>query len=171
MKKILLLTGFVLLMVLAACGSSEEDEVLEYHNKMVDEINPKIDEIEMMYDEISTAAMEDEAKAIEIFENGLIPLVEEMKEYFESQKVKSDVAKEYHQMRLDLTNKLYEVVQKEHEFLTVLIDPAATEEEILEIETQVDDLNAEAFELDEAAAEHWDSLVEEYGFEEEEINE
>ncbi|WP_047983601.1 hypothetical protein [Ornithinibacillus californiensis] len=163
-KLVLLLTGVVLMMVLVACSSPEADEVLEYHNAMADTINPKLDQIPTMYNEITSAATDEEA--IEIFDKKLIPLIGEIKEFYDSQSVEYNVTKEYHNLNVELVNAMNDVVLKEKEYFEAFLDPNATEEDILALEAEMDELNAIAEEKDAAVTERWEALVEEYAFEE-----
>lgn len=165
MKKLALLAGLVLMMVLAAC-SPEADEVLDYHNAVVDNINPKIEQIPDLYEKVWAAATEDEA--IEVFDNELIPLMDEIKAYFDKQEVEHDVAKEYHGLYVELVQSMNDVVAKEKEYLAALIDPNTSEEDVLAIEEELNELNKVAEDNDTAVTDHWESLKEEYDFVDEE---
>lgn len=166
MKKILGVIGIIFIMVLAACSSPEADEVLEYHNAMAENINPKIDKIDELYTKVAAAASDEEA--LEVFDNELVPLIGEIRDYYDSQKVESDVAKEYHKLHLELVDAMDNVVQKEKEYLSAFLDENSTEEDILALEEELDELTEVAAEKDKAVSDHWDSLIEKYDFIEEE---
>jgi hypothetical protein len=153
-------------MVLAACSSPEADEVLEYHNAMAENINPKLDEIDTIYTKVASAATDEEA--LEIFDTELVPLLDEIKDYYEKQDVVTDVAKEYHNLHVDLVSAMNDVVLKEKEYLTAFLDENTTEEDILALEAELDELNKVAADKDQAVADRWDELVEKYDFIEEE---
>jgi hypothetical protein len=166
MKKILTVIGIMFIMVLAACSSPEADEVLEYHNEMAENINPKLDEIDTIYTKVASAATDEEA--LEIFDTELVPLLDEIKDYYEKQDVVTDVAKEYHKLHVDLVNAMNDVVLKEKEYLTAFLDESTSEEDILALEAELEELNEVAAEKDQAVADRWDELVEKYDFIEEE---
>ncbi|WP_026907245.1 hypothetical protein [Paucisalibacillus globulus] len=166
MKKVLLLlTGFALMM-LVACSSPEADEVLDYHNEMVDEINPKLEQIDGLYSKIDSLATDQEA--IEVYDNELLPLLTEIKEYYDTQSLEYDVAKEYHNLHVELANAMYDAVAKEKEFVEAFISESVTEEELLALEAELVELNTIATDADEAVTDSWESLKEEYDFIEEE---
>ncbi|WP_096274154.1 hypothetical protein [Paucisalibacillus globulus] len=165
-KLLLLLVGLTLMVVLAACSSPEEDEVLDYHNAMVDEINPKLEQVDGLYTKIETVATDEEA--LEVYDNELLPLLTEIKEYYESQSLEHDVAKDYHSLHIELANAMYDAVEKEREFVEAFLDTTKSEEDLLALETELVELNTIAAEKDKAVTDHWESLREEYDFIEEE---
>lgn len=165
MKKLALLAGLVLMMVLVAC-SPEADEVLEYHNGIVDNVKPKLEEIPNVYNNVFAAASEQEA--IEVFDNELLPLMKEVEDYFDKQELEHEVSKEYHGLYVELVQSMNEVLAKEKEFLTAIMDPNTTEEDLLTIEEELTALNKVAEDKDEEIAKHWESLQEEYDFVDEE---
>jgi hypothetical protein len=166
MKKLLVvLTGFAFLM-LGACSSPEADEVLEYHNTMVDEINPKLEQIDELYTKIQAVATEQEA--LDVYENELLPLLTDIKGYYESQTLEHDVAKEYHNLHVELVDAMYAAVAKEKEFVEALLDTEASEEDLLALDAELVELNTIAEEKDKAVTDKWESLKEEYDFIEEE---
>lgn len=166
MKKLLLVvTGLVLAMVLAACSSPEEDEVLEYHNAIVDEVHPLLDKLTSLYEQMN--AIETEEEVIDLYDNEIIPLVNEINEYYDGQKVEYDATKEYHKLNQDLANSLEATVLKEKEFFDALLDENTTEEELMTLDQEVVELNALTEEKNNAVADHYDYLIEEFNFIEE----
>ncbi|WP_042146799.1 hypothetical protein [Paucisalibacillus sp. EB02] len=165
-KILLLLVGLALMVVLAACSSPEADEVLDYHNAMVDEINPKLEQIDGLYTKIDT--VETDQEALEVYDNELLPLLTEIKEYYDSQSLEYDVAKEYHSLHVELANAMYDAVIKEKEFVEAFLDESKSEEDLLALEAELVELNTIAGEKDKAVSDHWESLREEYDFIEEE---
>ncbi|WP_010095350.1 B12-binding domain-containing protein [Ornithinibacillus scapharcae] len=165
MKKLALLAGLVLMMVLAAC-SPEADEVLDFHNGVVDNVKPKIEEIPEIYNNVFAAATEEEA--IEVFDNELMPLMKEIEDYFNKQELEHDVAKEYHGLYVDLVKSMSDVLAKEKEYLTALTDPNSSEDDVLALEEELNELNKVAEDKDKAVTDHWESLQEEYDFVDEE---
>ncbi|GGA65561.1 hypothetical protein [Ornithinibacillus halotolerans] len=165
MKKLMLvLTGIAVIFLLGACSSPESDEVLEYHNDLVDYINPKLDEIPELYNKMAVAETDEEA--MDIFENELQPLVADMKDYLDSQSLEHDVAKKYHNLNVELVNAMSDVLAKEKEFLDALLDPEVSEEVLVTLETELTELDNIVIEKEQEVSDHWDSLVEEYDFEE-----
>ena len=162
---LLLLTGFALMM-LVACSSPEADEVLDYHNAMVDEINPKLEQIDSIYTKIET--VETDQEALEVYDNELLPLLTEIKEYYDSHSLEYDVAKDYHNLHVELANAMYDAVVKEKEFVEAFTDENISEEDLLALEAELVELNTIATDADKAVADSWESLKEEYDFIEEE---
>lgn len=162
MKKTILFLSASFFIILAGCSSAEEDEVLEYHNDFVDYTNPKLEEIEELGNEMDTAETNEEAYEIENDE--IIPIVEDIKAYFDDQDPKEDVTKEYHDLRAAWADNYYEGFQAEDEAYEALLDDSGDEAD--ELFDEADDQIAQANEDVEKANEKWDDIVDEYEFEE-----
>ena len=164
-KTLLLVTGLVLAMVLVACSSPEADEVLEYHNAVVDTIHPKLDQLTSIYDQMNSVETEEEV--IDMYDNEIIPLVNEIIGFYDSQTAEHDATKEYHKLNQELASSIEAAVLKEKEFFDALIDPNISEEELLALDAEVVELNAISEEKSDAVAKHYDHLIEEFDFVEE----
>ncbi|MBC5637780.1 hypothetical protein H8S33_13265 [Ornithinibacillus sp. BX22] len=166
MKRLLLVvTGLVLAMVLAACSSPEADEVLEYHNAVVDEVHPLMDKLASLYEQMTVMETEDEV--IDLYDNEIIPVVNEINDYYDGQKIEYDATKEYHKLLQEQANSLEATVLKEKEFFEALLDENTTEEELMTLDQEVVELNTITEEKNKAVADHYDYLLEEYNFIEE----
>lgn len=175
MRKTLGLISILLLMVLAACSSPEEEELLDYHNDIVDKVKPKLDEIEElsndMYNEISMAETDEEVYNVlndfyDTFTDEIIPLTEEVQEFYDSQELETEDAQEYHEMRKDAATKLNEAISIEHETYGKLLEDEITEDEFFMELVESEEMAEEAIEIDNEADEKWDELSDEYDFEE-----
>lgn len=166
MKRLMVFASILLFTFAAACSSAEEDEVLDYHNDLVDELNPKMDEIDALYNEMSTAATDEEVD--EIFQDKMIPLTEEVQTFFDEQEkeLETDVAKDYHEMRKNAAMKLNEAITLEYETIEQIIAGELEENEIMEAIEESENMANEALELDAEAEEKWEELSDEYDFEE-----
>lgn len=165
MKKLLLLLTAFGLMMLVACSSPEEDEVLKYHNGMVEEINPKLEEFDTLYAKIDPMAP-DEA-ALDVYENELLPLLADIKEYYENQTLEYEVTKEYNELHIEFADAMYNAVEKEKEYVAAYLDDSVSQEEFDALGVELDKLNNIAMEKDKAVTDKVKSLKEEYNFEEE----
>lgn len=175
MRKTLGLISILLLMVLAACSSPEEEELLDYHNNIVDEVKPKLDEIEEisneMYNELSMAETDEEVYNVldgfyDTFTDEIIPLTEEVQDFYDSQDLETEEALEYHEMRKAAATKLNEAINVEHETYGKLLDDEITEDEFFMDLVESEEMAEEAIELDQEADEKWDEISDEYDFEE-----
>ena len=166
MKKFFLFVGIFFVVMLAACSSAEGDEVLEYHNGFVDNINDRGSEIEQLNQKMDEAATDEEV--YEISENEIIPVIDEMKGYMDKQDPETDVVKEYHQLRMDWFNTWSEGYYLENEALDKYISQSASEDETDELMNQSIDKFTEAATLNEKADQRAEELIEEYNFEKEE---
>src|SRR5690625_8008754 len=97
MRKVWLFVGIALMVIVSACSSPEAEEVLNYHNDMVDDMNPKLDQIEGLYGEMETVETEEEA--VEIHTDKILPLIAELKDSFDQQDQKEEEPKKYHNRR------------------------------------------------------------------------
>src|SRR5690625_7442897 len=114
MRKVWLFVGIALMVIVSACSSPEAEEVLNYHNDMVDDMNPKLDQIEGLYGEMETVETEEEA--VEIHTDKILPLIAEIKEFFDSQDPNEDATKEYHKVTSKSIDLLRESDTLEHDF-------------------------------------------------------
>lgn len=169
MRKVLLFLGIALMVIVTACSSPEADEVLEYHNDMVDDMNPKLDKIEELYGEMDTVETEEEA--VEIHTDKILPAIAEIKDFFDSQDPKEDVTKEYHEMRAKAIDSLSESVQMENDIFVQLINDEVDEDGLMTLMEEADEKSMEAVDQDEEANKRWEEISEEFNFEEDEIEE
>jgi len=167
MRKVLLFLGIALMVIVTVCSSPEADEVLNYHNDMVDDMNPKLEQIEELYGEMETVDTEEEA--VEIHTDKILPVITEIKEFFDSQDPKEDVTKDYHEMRSKSINSLSESIQMENDIFVQLLSEEMDEEELMTLMEESEAKAMEATEQDEEANEKWEDISEEFDFEEDEI--
>src|SRR5690625_607803 len=169
MRKVWLFVGIALMVIVSACSSPEAEEVLNYHNDMVDDMNPKLDQIEGLYGEMETVETEEEA--VEIHTDKILPLIAEIKEFFDSQDPKEDATKEYHKLRSKSIESLSESVQMENDIFVQLLSDEMDEDELMALMEEADEKSTEAVDQDEEANKKWEEISEEFDFEEDEIEE
>lgn len=161
-KRIVLFLGAGFLTLITACSSPEEKEVLTYHNDFVDYTNPKLEEIEDLDDKIEKADTKEEAYDIE--DNEIIPLIKDIKDYFDEQEPEEEVTKKYHELRSSWADKYYEGFQVEDEAYEALLGESG--EEADDLFADADGKLEEASEDLEKANEEWDAIVDEYNINE-----
>lgn len=163
-KTKLFFVGIVLSFVIffAACSSPEEDEVLDYHNDFVDHVNPILEEIEVLNTNTDTAETDEEV--IEIQEDEMTPLIHDIKDYVEAQEPESDIAKEYHQLRLEWARAWSEAIDLENEAYDGVMDGSLTGKEAAEKLEESEEKGEETVEAGDKADEKWKEIKEEYDF-------
>lgn len=166
MRKLFLFTGLSLILMLAACSSAESKEILEYHNAFVENVSDKMVALDQPYDHLENAATD--KQALDIFDSEILPAINEMKEYMDGQKLETEVAKEYHNMRLEWLNAWSEGNYMEKDALENYVNNSLTEDEMDKLMQQAESKYKKAQELDQKANEKIDELADEYNFEEEE---
>lgn len=162
-KKLLFFIGACLLIMLAACSSPEEDEVLDYHNDFVDYTNPKLEEVDQLFGKMDAAETDEEAYDIE--KDELTPIVEDIKDYVDEQDPEEDETKAYHELRSSWANSHYEAIEKQNEAYETFLD--GSDEEADELFEEADEIMAEANAYDDQATEKWNEIMDKYDFEEE----
>lgn len=160
-----LLAGIAVLMVLfiTACGSKEEDEVLDFHNEWVDTVKPIYEETIDILNEISMAGDEE---AAEMIEQKLVPKAEEAEKFFEKYDPETEPTIEYYGLRKDANDYLVGYTHDSNSAANEFIDGVITEDEFLE-EMAVATADLENFmDLSQQAEDRMDEISEEYSFEE-----
>src|SRR5699024_5773019 len=163
MRNLFLFMSLFFMLDLVACSSPKADEVLDYHNSLVDDVQHKLEEIQTLGQEV--LSMNSQEDALEKQKNEVIPLLDEVKDYIESKEPEHDITKEYHQLKVDWINALRESVQLEQEAFEGLFDGSLTEEEANEVLAKSEEKTQESLEIDEKAQKKWEDIKEEYKFE------
>lgn len=161
-KPLLLLSAFILI-ILAACSSPEADEVLDYHNNYVDEIVPKVEEIEQLSLQGASSESEEEALAVQVDE--IMPILQDITDYFDGQSPEHDITKEYHELRSGWSSHLYEAVDLENQAVQGYLDDSLSEDEFIEMLTESEEKAMQAQEFTMEANDKWEEYKEEFGFE------
>lgn len=164
MRKALLVSGLsLMLFVITACQSAESKELLDYHNDFVVNIGDKMDELVDRADKMWEVETEEEA--VEAIDNGLEPYLNELKEYMDAQDPQEDVTKEYHKMRLDSFNALYESMELSMEAFRGIVSEEMDDDELDDLFEKSIEKNDEADKLAQEANQKFGELSEEYNFE------
>lgn len=162
-RKLKLFGCIAVLLLLTACASAEAEELVEYHNNYVDEVNSKIEEINTLNQQSLSAASFQEA--YEIQESELLPLVNEIKTYIDEQAPESELVKEYHALRKDQLHTWHEAFQMKFEVLGQMAEESISEAEANEIIMEADNKFIEAGEKAQEADQRMQELAEEHNLE------
>ena len=163
MKRIFMFSSLLLLIILGACSSPEADEVLDYHNDLVDNVNPLMDQLDESYNQLSMAETDEEVTNLY---GDMVSITEEIQAFFDTQDLEHDVAKEYHEMRAEAASLLKDAIAFDHESMQQIINDELSDDEILEAAEKSEEMNNKALEVDEEAEARWQEIIEEYDFEE-----
>lgn len=162
MKRILLFASLLVIVTLSACNSAETDELVEYHNSFVKSVNKKSMEVEQaMEKSLSSETLEE---ALEIQKNEVVPLVDEIESYIQSQKPETDAVKELHGMRVEQISSWVEAYNLNHEALGKMLK-MEDDPEIDEMITESDVKFGEAEKLGIKADEKLEKMSKEYNVE------
>lgn len=165
MRKVLL-TGIALITVLfiAGCTSKEEQEVLDFHNDWVDDVNKTYLEVGDIEEEISMLSDEE---AFEKIEQEMIPRAEEVEKFFDDYEVGTEPATEYYDLRKSANDEFVAYIVTYHDAAADYLDGTISEDEFGEIlMNELIDHYDEFLARDEKANQRWDEIFDEYGFEE-----
>ncbi|TFJ91288.1 hypothetical protein [Lentibacillus salicampi] len=165
-RKMKLFITLTAVLLLAACASAEAEELVDYHNGYVENVNGKLMEIDTLNEKsLSSASYED---ALNVQENELMPLVNDIKDYMDSQEPESDVVKEYHSLRADQVDTWYEAFQMKFDVLKKMVNQSISEEEANEVIMEADEKYMEAGEKAQMADQKMEDLADEHNLELEE---
>ncbi|MUV39202.1 hypothetical protein JNUCC1_03075 [Lentibacillus sp. JNUCC-1] len=162
MRTFIQLLLLVLFMGLAACSSPEADELADYHNRYVEEVNPKADKIDEHLNKIAMIEAMDEALAYQ--KENINPLVEDIMTFIQQQEPNSDVVKEVHEMRAEQLKLWKEGFDLRTEAMKEAANEAA-EAQINSLVEQSDNKMIKAAEYAQQANEKIASLADQYEFE------
>jgi PBP1b-binding outer membrane lipoprotein LpoB len=165
-RKIKLLVCLTAALLLISCASAGAEELVDYHNSYVENVNSKLPEINTLNEKsLSSASFEE---ALDVQKNELLPLVNEIKDYIDSQEPESDIVKEYHLLRADQVDTWYEAFQMKHDVLESVVDQSISDEEANEIIMEADEKFMEAGEKAQEADQKMVDLADEHNLELEE---
>lgn len=149
---------------ISACSSKEEQEVLDLHNDLVDEVYPIYDDFIDVSDGLSMTATDEEVYAL--FESDLVPMAEEIEQFFDDRDPESDVAREYYDLRNEEYQYLVDFIYESEAMLGEYIDGTLSEAEFDEKAAEVSVYMEKYYEAYEVAEERWTEIFDEYGFKE-----
>lgn len=165
MRKFLIaVLALSMVVFITACSSKEEDEVLDFHNDMIDELYPLYEKMDEAIVDSSMMATEEEI--YEVFRDDLLPITDKMEAFFDEHDPETDIAREYYDLRKVATDYAVDYIRESEGLLGGYHDGSITEDEYYEQEELVlenIDKHQEAF--DEADA-RWEEIIEEYDFKE-----
>lgn len=161
----LMVAGIAVLMVLfiSACSSEEEDEVLDFHNDMVDTIKPIYEEIGVVGEQIMTIS---DDEFYDVVEQELIPKIEETEEFFDGYEPETEPAIEYYNMRKaandDFATYTYEARDIGKEYNEGNLTDEEFSNQLIDLTEYMDQF----IDKSEEAEAKWEEISDEYGFEE-----
>ncbi|SET34322.1 hypothetical protein SAMN05216389_10975 [Oceanobacillus limi] len=161
MKKLFVLCLFIL-MTLVACSSPETDELVEYHNNYIDVINEKAELVDQAV--FKSMNVETPEEALEIQKNEVMPLVNEIKDFMNSQEVETEAVKEFHDLRMEQIEAFASSVELQYEALEKTVD-MASKEQINKLVEESDAKYTEAMEKSQKAEDRLAELADEYDVE------
>lgn len=161
----LLLAGITIVMVLfiSACGSKEEDEVLDFHNDWVDTVHPIYMEVGELGNEIMMLSDEE---AFEKIDQELVPKAEESQKFFDDYEVETEPATEYYGLRKSANEDFVAYSLEARDASADFLDGTISEEEFNEQILEAMDYMDQFVEKTEQADQRWEEIFDEYGFEE-----
>jgi hypothetical protein len=149
-----------LILSLAACGPSlEAEEIAKYHNDYVENVNTLATQVDEQIQK--SFATESPKETYELQTENVLPLIDEIKKYIETQKPQSDEVKELHDLRLKQLSAWEEAFQFQYQALEKTI-AEASEEEVSELLKESDQKLLEAAELGQKADSKLMDLAEEH---------
>lgn len=163
-RKLKLFISFMTMLV--ACTSAESEELVNYHNGYVDNVNSKITAINTLNEKSLSSASFEEAYNVQ--KDELLPLVDEIKDYMDSQESETDVVQAYHSLRVEQVETWYEAFQMKFDVLEQMTNESISEEEANDIILQADDKFMEAGEKAQEADQKLADLADEHNLELEE---
>ncbi|MGP4071116.1 hypothetical protein ACTWQB_01015 [Piscibacillus sp. B03] len=161
-----LVVVLLLSLVLAACsGSEEQEEIISYHNDLIEYNDEVLGEIEGIIQQAATATTIEENYEMQ---KDLPDLVGKMVTNLESKDPESEAVKDYHDLRKKQITAWHEAMKLEVDILGQLANGEMTEEEAAEASTEVDELMVEFDELTQEVENKIIEFEEEYDIEFEE---
>jgi hypothetical protein len=159
-KKKILFIGLLLILVLAACGTSKEgEELAAYHNSYVENVNTLADKVNMEVQK--SFATESPQETYELQKENVLPLIAEVRKYIESKKPESEPVKELHELRLKQLAAWEEAFTLQYQALEQTV-AEASEEEVSELLKESDQKLVEAAELGKEADDRLLELAKEH---------
>lgn len=107
MKKLSLIPLFgIIVMGLVACNVEESQELADYHNDYIEEVNPIAEEIDEKL--VSFWDVDEPEEALNYFEEDIQPLIDDIGDFIESREPDAEVVQELHELRQDQLSSWFE---------------------------------------------------------------
>src|SRR5699024_7434609 len=168
-KWVLIFTVIFMVALFAGCSSSTEDELVTLQNDMKDNIGEPLADIEEEFDQKSGEVDSGELTPddfVTYYDEEVQPAIDEMRQYIDDyDEPTTEDAKEYYTVLTDGLNLALDMLDKFAEFMTVLVDESASEDDIFEIGSDIDEILEELNQKDEEIQTLREELEEEYDIE------
>ncbi|MFB4169300.1 hypothetical protein [Virgibacillus sp. JSM 102003] len=160
MRKPFVISIFCAITVLTACSSPEKEELVEYHNSYIEEINPKAQEIDQLLVQSSKASSIEEAYNIE--KNKVKPLVDEITQYVVNKKPDTDIVKEVNNLRVKQFKAWSEAFDSRLKALEVAIETSKNDPEAQDLMQQYEEKLGKAEQIREEADKTFKDFADEH---------
>ena len=173
-KWVFMFTAIFMIALFAGCSSSAEDELVTLQNDMKDNIGEPLSDIEEEFDqksgEVDSGGLTPD-DFVTYYDEEVQPAIDEMRQYIDDyDEPTTEDAKEYYTVLTDGLYLALDMLDKFAEFMTVLVDESASEDDIFEIGSEIDQLIEGLDEKDKELQKLKKKLEEEYDIEFEEFN-
>ncbi|GAA0588657.1 hypothetical protein GCM10009001_00660 [Virgibacillus siamensis] len=161
--KFLVFIGLSMVMLLAACGASDQaKEIVEYHNSYLKNVNDKGEQLDKIIKQSLQEA--NPQAAYQMQKEKAMPIVQEITDYMKAQEPKTDVVKELHQMRLDQFEKWEKGIKMKFDAVKQMGE-GISQQKTKKLVNKANEELKKAIELGKKADEKFLELAEEYNIE------
>src|SRR5699024_2908649 len=169
-KKTYLLFSLILMLVfVAGCSSKEADEIVDVHNDFYENVAQPMEDIGNKFDEASMQIdIEDPNmdEFISFMEDDMSSSIDELKTYVEDyDEPSTDEAKNYYNEITDSFDIIFEGLDKSIEMTIGAAEESLSETELMDLMTDIEELEVKADEKQKKLEEMREDYVEEYDIE------
>ena len=168
-KTYLLFSLILILVIVAGCSSKEADEIVDVHNDFYENVAQPMEDIGNEFDEASMQIdIEDPNmdEFISFMEDDMSSSIDELKTYVEDyDEPSTDEAKNYYNEITDSFDIIFEGLDKSIEMTIGAAEESLSETELMDLMTDIEELEVKADEKQKKLEEMREDYVEEYDIE------
>ena len=168
-KTYLLFSLILILVIVAGCSSKEADEIVDVHNDFYENVAQPMEDIGNKFDEASMQIdIEDPNmdEFISFMEDDMSSSIDELKTYVEDyDEPSTDEAKNYYNEITDSFDIIFEGLDKSIEMTIGAAEESLSETELMDLMTDIEELEVKADEKQKKLEEMREDYVEEYDIE------
>lgn len=168
-KTYLLFSLILMLVIVAGCSSKEADEIVDVHNDFYENVAQPMEDIGNEFDEASMQIdIEDPDmdEFISFMEDDMSSSIDELKTYVEDyDEPSTDEAKNYYNEITDSFDIIFEGLDKSIEMTIGAAEESLSETELMDLMTDIEELEVKADEKQKKLEEMREDYVEEYDIE------
>ena len=169
-KKTYLLFSLILtLVIVSGCSSKEADEIVEVHNDFNENVAEPMEDLGEKFDEASMQIETGETemdKFVSFMEDDIGSSIDELKAYVDDyDEPSTDEAKNYYNELTESFNLVFEGLDKSIEMTVGAVEGSMSETELMDIMTELEDLEVKANEKQNKLEEMREDYMEEYDIE------